>query len=355
LTEEVAGGGEGAIVATDGLPRAQAVVPLDHSPPPFPSITPDAKQVSRWESFEGKVGFRAGKGSEGQERGDGAVAVAVAVAVAANAVALPTRHVEESKARQTAAGQIVEQGSEVESRDVVHETTSVGRSTLVGSSALLSPVSTNRPPQVMGQVASANVLPLPGACSAGIQGHATAHVGTAGGVDTADAAAGSQDATGDKSIDHPHAVKAHGSKREECPSDAGNEEEDPTLQEEAYQVSTSRDHESMESMSSPFASCSIGFSLLGGGEQPDNSGFAEHMGLSALELENRFMEEGITRLRARGAEGAFVVTAETGFLETSLVSTWVQAVGFRVQAEMGFLETSLVSSICVSFYGLGQD
>jgi hypothetical protein len=298
-------------------------VPLDHSPPPFPSIAPDAKQVGRWEWFTGKVGFEAGKGREGQERGDGAVAVA------ANAVSLLTRHVEDSKARQTAAEQIVEQGSEVESRDVVHETTSVGKSTLVGSSALLSPVSTNRPPQVMGQAASANVLPLPGACAPGIQGHATAHVGTAagvaGGLATTDATASSQDATGDKSIDlcSCHAVKAHGSKREEYPSDAGNEEEDPTLKEEASQLSTSRDHEAIEFMSSPFASCSIGFSLLGGGEQPDDSGFAEHMGLSALELENRFMEEGITRLKARGAEGAFVVTAETGFLETSLVSTWV--------------------------------
>lgn len=177
--------------------------------------------------------------------------------------------------------------------------------------------------------ASANVLPLPGACVAGIQGHATVHVGTAEGVAPADAAAGSQDATGDKSIDF-YVVKAHGSKLEECLSDAGNEEEDSTLQEETNQ--TSWDHESVESMqslstvesiSSPLASCSIGFSLIGGGEKPDNSGFAEHMGLSALELENRFMEEGITRLKARGAEGAFVVTAETGFLETSMVSMWV--------------------------------
>jgi hypothetical protein len=181
-----------AVGATNGLPGAQTVVPL--------ATIPAAKQVGRWEWFKGKVGFGAGKGSEGQERGDGAVA--------ANAAALSTRHVEESKAHQTAAEQAVEQGGEMESRDVVHETTSVGKSTLVGSSALLSSVSTNRPPQVMGQ-ASANV----GACAAGIQGQATAHVGTAAGVPPADAAAGSQDATVDKSIDS-HAVKAHGSKRE---------------------------------------------------------------------------------------------------------------------------------------------
>ena len=148
------------IGATDGLPGAQTVVPL--------ASTPAAKQVGRWEWFKGKVGFGAGKGSEGQERGDGAVS--------ANAADLSTRHVEESKAHQTAAEQTVEQGSEVEIRDVVHETTSVGKSTVVGSSALLSAVST------------AGVAPV-------------------------DAASGSQDATGDKSIDS-HAVKAHGSKRE---------------------------------------------------------------------------------------------------------------------------------------------
>ena len=315
MQEEDAGGGEGdAIGAADGLSRAQPVVPLEHSPRSFPSIIPE------W-----------------QEQGDGEVAVA---ANSATSATLSARHVEESKVRQTAAEQVVEQGSKVESRDVVHETTSKGKRTLLGSSALLSPNRPpqvmNRPPQVMGQ-ASANVLPLPGACAAGIQDHATAHVGTAGGaggVAPAYAAAGRQDAKGDKNIDS-HAVKADGSKREERPSDARKEEEDCTLKEEANQVSTSRDHESEASMStfrdheseasmsSPFASCSIGFSLIGGAEQPDNSGFAEHMGLSALELENRFMEEGITRLRARGREGAFVVTAETGFLETSLVSMWV--------------------------------
>jgi len=185
-----------AKAATDGLPCAQTVVPL--------ATIPAAKQVGKWEWFKGKVGFGAVKGSEWQERGDGAVA--------ANAAALSTRHVEESKAHQAAAEQAVEQGGEVENRDVVHETTSVGKSTLVGSSALLSSVSTNRPLQVIGQ-ASANVLPLPGACVAGIQGQATAHVGNAAGVAAADAAAGSQDATGEKSIDS-HAVKAHGSKRE---------------------------------------------------------------------------------------------------------------------------------------------
>ena len=148
------------------------------------ATSPAGEQRGRWEWLKSKVGLGARKRSEGQHAGDGAA-----------------RPAEECKVQQVEK-QHHEQANEMERKDVVHETTSVGKSTLSVSSGLLSSMSTSRTPAAPAQAP----VQVPGAAT---DGQATAT--PAGGLSAP--AAGSQDAAVDKSED-AHGVKAHGSKRE---------------------------------------------------------------------------------------------------------------------------------------------
>ena len=56
-------------------------------------------------------------------------------------------------------------------------------------------------------------------------------------------------------------------------------------------------------------------------ETSEVSGFSDRLGLSAVELESRFMHTESSGGLERGAERAFMVTAEAGFVERSPVSS----------------------------------